>query len=243
MAISAPHRHTPYPTAQMLFDLRSRRRQTTVRIVYVFLALVMGGGLILVGVGTGTGGGLLNAFTNNGSGGSNANPLITKQVKAAVKATEKNPESASAWKSLMNARLSEAQTSANYNSTKKTYTASGKKALNNGIAAWKQYLKVTGNKPDVTAAELARSMYQALGDYVGMASAYQYITKLEPKLAGAYTCLAYTAYAGSASQLGDLAAAKAVALAPKLQKLSLKQNFSKAKKTVSTAQTYVATYC
>jgi len=227
----------------MLFDLRSRRRQTTVRIVYVFLALVMGGGLILVGVGTGTGGGLLNAFTNNGSGGSNANPLVAKQVKAALKATQQHPESATAWKSLMNARLSEAQTSANYSSTTNEYKASGKTALNKGIAAWKQYLKVTSNKPDITAAELARSMYQGLGDYLGMSSAYQYIVKLEPKLPGAYTCLAYTAYAGSASQLGDLAAAKAVSLSPKLQKLSLQQSFTKAKQTASTAQTYVSTYC
>lgn len=227
----------------MLFDLRSRRRQTTVRIIYVFLALVMGGGLILVGVGTGTGGGLLNAFQNNGTGGSNADPLIAKQVKAAVKATQQHPNSATAWKSLMNARLSEAQTSANYNSTSQTYKPAGKTALNDGISAWKQYLKVTGDKPDVTSAELARSMYQGLGDYLGMSSAYQYIVKLEPKLAGAYTCLAYTAYAGSATQLGDLAAAKAVTLAPKLQKLALKQSFSKAKSTASTAKTYVSAYC
>ena len=53
----------------MLFDLRSRGRRTTVRVIYLFLALVMVAGLVLVGVGTGTNqGGLLNAFTNNGSG-------------------------------------------------------------------------------------------------------------------------------------------------------------------------------
>lgn len=230
----------------MLFDLRSRRRQTTVRIVYVFLALVMGGGLILVGVGTGTGGGLLNAFTNNGGGGGgkSADPLIAKQVKNAITATKQHPNSATAWKSLMNARLSEAQTSSNYNTTTHKYTASGTTALKNGVTAWEQYLKVTGDKPDITGAELARSLYQGLGDYLGMAKAYQYIVKLEPKLGGAYTCLAYTAYAaGNATQLGDLAAAKAVQLAPKLQKLTLKQNFSKAKQSVTTAQTDVANYC
>ena len=34
----------------MLFDLRSRGRRTTVRGVYLLLAILMGGGLILFGV-------------------------------------------------------------------------------------------------------------------------------------------------------------------------------------------------
>ena len=52
----------------MLFDLRSRGRRTTVRGVYLTLAILMGGGLILFGVGTGVGGGgLLNAFSGGGT--------------------------------------------------------------------------------------------------------------------------------------------------------------------------------
>lgn len=224
----------------MLFDLRSRRRQTTVRIVYVFLALVMGGGLILVGVGTGGSGGLLNAFTNNGSGGSNADPLIAKQVKAAVKATQANPSSAAAWKSLMLARQEESQISSNRNSTTGAYTNSGKTVLNEGVTAWQKYLQLTHDKPDATSAALGRSFYSGLGDYSGMATVYQYLVKLEPTIAGNYTCLAYTAYAGGATQLGDLAAAKAVTLSPKLQKLALKQSLAASKKTASTAKSYVA---
>ena len=53
----------------MLFDLRSRGRRHTVRVIYLFLALVMASGLVLVGVGTGSSGGLLNAFTNGSSSG------------------------------------------------------------------------------------------------------------------------------------------------------------------------------
>ena len=53
----------------MLFDLRSRGRRRTVQVVYLGLAVLMGGGLVLFGVGTGNGvGGLLNAFSGNGSG-------------------------------------------------------------------------------------------------------------------------------------------------------------------------------
>jgi hypothetical protein len=46
----------------MLFDLRGRHRRRAVKVLYVGLALLIGGGLILFGVGAGTGGGgLLNA--------------------------------------------------------------------------------------------------------------------------------------------------------------------------------------
>ena len=49
----------------MRFDLRSRGRRRTVQSVYLGFAMLMGGGLVLSGVGTGSGvGGLLNAFTN-----------------------------------------------------------------------------------------------------------------------------------------------------------------------------------
>jgi hypothetical protein len=52
----------------MLFDLRSRGRRRTVQAVYLTLAILMGGGLVLFGVGAGNGiGGLLNAFTGNSS--------------------------------------------------------------------------------------------------------------------------------------------------------------------------------
>ena len=48
----------------MLFDLRSRGRRRTVQAVYLGLAVLMGGGLVLFGVGAGNSfGGILNAFT------------------------------------------------------------------------------------------------------------------------------------------------------------------------------------
>jgi len=79
----------------MLFDLRGRGRRTTVRGVYLALAILMGGGLILFGVGTGVGGGgLLNAF---GGGGSNNNkPVVSQAQKDALAATKANPNTVTA---------------------------------------------------------------------------------------------------------------------------------------------------
>ena len=53
----------------MLFDLRGRRRRV-VQATYLMLALLMGGGLVLFGIGGDVSGGLLDAF--KGGGGSRA---------------------------------------------------------------------------------------------------------------------------------------------------------------------------
>ncbi len=47
----------------MLFDLRGSGRRRTVKIVYITLAFLMGGGLVLFGIGGDVSGGLFDAFT------------------------------------------------------------------------------------------------------------------------------------------------------------------------------------
>ncbi len=92
----------------MLFDLRSRGRRRTVQFVYLGLAVLMGGGLVLFGVGSGTsGGGLLNGLSGSGSGNSGS-AAVSAQEKTALKATKTDPTSASAWASLVSARWSNA---------------------------------------------------------------------------------------------------------------------------------------
>src|ERR687890_339893 len=48
----------------MLFDLRGAGRRTTVKVVYLTLAVLMGGGLVLFGIGGDVSGGLVDAITN-----------------------------------------------------------------------------------------------------------------------------------------------------------------------------------
>ena len=50
----------------MLFDLRGKRKRL-VQVIYASLALLMGGGLVLFGIGGEVSGGLLDAFTNRQS--------------------------------------------------------------------------------------------------------------------------------------------------------------------------------
>ena len=72
----------------MLFDLRSRGRRRTVQGVYLGLAVLMFLGLVLFGVGAGNGiGGLLNAFTGQGSS-SAQKQVVSQQEKDALRATQ-----------------------------------------------------------------------------------------------------------------------------------------------------------
>src|SRR6202035_2287234 len=92
----------------MLFDLRSRGRRRTVQAVYLGLAILMGGGLVLFGVGAGNGfGGILNAF-NGGGNGSAQKQQVTAQEKQALAQTKADPTSPTAWSALVQAQYSSA---------------------------------------------------------------------------------------------------------------------------------------
>jgi len=73
----------------MLFDLQSRGRRTAVKIIYLGLALLMGGGLLLFGIGTGTGsGGFLDIFSN---GGTSTSSQVSSAEKSAARLVRLHP--------------------------------------------------------------------------------------------------------------------------------------------------------
>src|SRR5947209_9166980 len=208
----------------MLFDLRGRGRRTTVRGVYLALAILMGGGLILFGVGTGVGGGgLLNAF---GGGGSNNNkPVVSQAQKDALAATKANPNNAQAWSQLVQAY--DAAAKQDYSANTQTFTAAGKQELASETQAFERYLKLTKH-PDPTVTILGARAYAATGNYAAAARAWQANTAADPSQAKGYECLAVSAYAAKQNRLGDLAMSKALSLAPKLQRPLLKEQIQAA---------------
>jgi hypothetical protein len=220
----------------VLFDLRSRGRRTTVRAVYLGLAILMGGGLVLFGVGAGNGiGGLLNAF--NGSGSSSGQTQAVSQAeKAAIKATQTNPNSAAAWASLIQARWSNATSnSADFNSSTGQFTSTGKTELANLGQDWQHY-QALNKQPDPAVAILAARAYEYLGQYSQSTSAWQAMTAAEPNEATAFECLAANAYAANSTRIGDLASTKALSLVPKVQQTLLKTKLTQAKTDPSVAQ-------
>jgi hypothetical protein len=202
----------------MLFDLRSRGRRRTVQGVYLLLAIVLGGGLVLFGVGTGGGvGGLLDAFTNSGS---NSNkPVISQVEKSAVRQTQLQPNNPGAWASLVQARYESASQYANQ--TTGAYSSAGINELKGATQAWQRYLQLT-KTPDWTLAQVAARAYSALGDFKNETAAWQIVTQANPNVATYFEDLAVSAWSAKENQLGDLAAAKALSLTPKAQQAQMK---------------------
>ena len=210
----------------MLFDLRSRRRRRTVQVVYLGLAIIMGGGLVLFGVGTGNGlGGLLNGLT--GSGSNQQGSIISSQQKAATRQTKKEPNNPSAWAALVTADW-EAASGNGYDSATQTYTAQGKRELASVTAAYEHYTGLT-KSPDPNIAILAAHAYGALGNYSKEASAYDVVTTAEPNQVKGFECLAISAYAANQTREGDLAAAKAASMVPKSARKTVTNEINVAK--------------
>lgn len=199
--------------------------------VYLGLALLMGGGLVLFGVGAGNGfGGILNAFTG---GNNSSQPVISATEKAAIRATKLHPNDPNAWSQLVQAR--DAAAKQDYNSTTGAFTAAGKAELVAETQAWQRYVTLAKN-PDSTTAILAARAYGLLGDYANEAAAWEAVTLAAPGEAKGYECLAVSAYAAKQTRKGDLASAKALTLVPKAQRTTLKKQLQQAKTQPSIAQ-------
>src|SRR5437588_3451154 len=163
----------------MLFDLRSRGRRRTVQAVYLGLAVLMGGGLVLFGVGAGNGfGGILNAFTGNGSSGAQKQ-VVSAAEKTALRDTKLRPRDPAAWSALVQARWENAGQGNNYDSATLTYTASGQVELAALTTAWARYIALT-KKPDPSLAILAARAYGQLGEYANEANAWEVQTFASP---------------------------------------------------------------
>ena len=217
----------------MLFDLRSAGRRRTVKVVYLFMAVILGGGLVLFGVGAGNGfGGILNAFTNQGSG-SAGKQVVSAQETAALKETRTNPNSPTAWGDLLQARWTSAGQGSNY--VNNAFTASGRTELQGAATAWQHYISLT-KSPDPSLAILASHAYEALGDYANAAGAWEAETSVSPTEVKGYECLAVNAYAAGETRKGDLASAKAVSMLPKAQQTTIKSSLASAKTSKSSAQ-------
>lgn len=201
----------------MLFDLQSRGRRNVVKIIYLWLAILMGGGLVLFGIGTGTGGGgLFDVFSG---GGSSTSSQVSSAEKKADRAVRLHPQDPQAWADLARARYQTAGLGENYDQATNTFTTSGREKLAAVATAWQRYLRLDPNHPDATLARLMATAYSEVGlnAPAQAAQAMEIVTEQQPS-AAAYATLAQYAYLADQTRKGDLAAAKAVQLAPAAQK-------------------------
>jgi hypothetical protein len=203
----------------MLFDLKGRRRRV-VQGTYVLLAVLMGGGLILFGIGGGPSGGLLDAF-KGGGGSSTGNSLVQKRIDAAQKRLAANPQDRGALQELIRDNYQLATLSADPNTG--VFTAEGKKDLQNASNAWQRYLSTNPAKPDPTLASYMFQVYSQAGlNQPANAQKAAEILAAQQNNSSAYIRVVQYATLAGDKRTADLAAQKALQLAPKGQRGSVR---------------------
>src|SRR3954447_10108146 len=142
----------------MLFDLQGKRRRL-VQGTYLILAILMGGGLILFGVGSGSiSGGLFDAITgNNSNSNSSASSGVSSRIKRDNKALVVNPKNQGALADLIRSHYQLATDDADANTG--AFGPQGKQELAKAGTAWKRYVAVAKTPSD----SLASLMLQAYG--------------------------------------------------------------------------------
>lgn len=213
----------------MLFDLRSRGRRRSVKVIYSGLALLMGMALIFLGLG-GLGGNVLESLSKEG----HANSSYSAKITAAKKQIAKDPSNATAWVSLAEAQMHEADSSESYNSTTEAYTAKGKEQLRHAANSWNHYLALNPKPPSVKLAREVANIFAttALNEPANAVQALEIIIAAEPESASLYSQLAEYAYLAHNERQGDLASKKAVELAPKARRALLEAELEKVKRGV-----------
>ena len=197
----------------MLFDLRGRGRQRTVKVIYVFLAILMGGGLVFFGIGGNTSGGLFDAFSGSG-GGDDGSERLEKQITQAERTLRTNPDDQAARIQLVRSHAQLATYGDDrYDSTTGEYTDKGKAELRKAVEAWNAYQRANPEPTDdaARAASIMVGAFASLGDLKGATQAQEVVAQSRQS-SGAYATLAQLAYQGRQIPLGDRAADKAVQL-------------------------------
>ena len=180
-------------------------------MVYITLAFLMGGGLVLFGIGGDVSGGLVDAITERGGGGDDGSDRFRKQETAALKRTKANPQDAAAWAALARARFQLAGIGENFDPEKATFTKTGRAKLGGAEEAWDRYLALDPPKPDDRVASLMVQAFGALNKPDKAAQAQEVITDARPT-ASTFTQLAIFAYQAGQTRKGDLAKDKALEL-------------------------------
>jgi hypothetical protein len=221
----------------MLFDLRGRGRRRTVQVIYLSLALLMGGGLVLFGIGGGTNGGLFDAI-NGGGSSSSVDSVYKKQLDTLNKRVQVNPRDAVAYASLAKLHFQNASSGENFNQTQQAYTAKGLNELRQASTAWDRYLALDPPKPDSDAANLMANAYGPAGlkQYDKAVSALEIVIADRKESAALYAQLAILAAGAKQDRKSDLAEQKAIALAPKADRKQLKSDIDLQKAQLTATQ-------
>src|SRR5690242_12212613 len=148
----------------MLFDLKGKRRRA-VQGTYLTLAILMGAGLVLFGIGSSTSGGLGDLF-NGGNGSNKGNQVVQNRIKAANRTLATQPKNLAALGILVRSHHQLATSNADQQGN---FQPKAIPDLQHTTQAWQRYYAAT-QKPDTGLAQVAVQAYSGLAALVNNAT-------------------------------------------------------------------------
>jgi hypothetical protein len=205
----------------MLFDLRGRRRRA-VQATYLTLAVLMGGGLVLFGIGGSVSGGLLDAFKGGGGNSNDASGAVEKRNDKLRGQLAKDPSSVTLLAALTQGEFQAAATQLPTGAT--AYPKDARDELSRSAGYWQRYLKAQKGKASPDLARFAIQVYDvnALNKPKDAQRAAQIVAEADNEPSSYLRVVQYAGLAGD-KRTADLAAQKAVDLAPKSQRKAVKE--------------------
>jgi hypothetical protein len=207
-----------------------------VQVTYVGLAILMGGGLVLAGIGSDASGGLLNALV--GEGDSSSDDDIKKQYEERIEQADKklatNAKDPGALADLLRANF--ALAGLEQDETTGEFTSQGKERLADADSAWTRYLATNPENIDTGLVATAFQIYSegALADPVKQKKPAELIAE-QQNTSEAYVNLVAVATKAGDTRLADLAGRKAISLAEtKDDKAAVKEQVELAKQSAGT---------
>jgi hypothetical protein len=215
----------------MLFDLRGRRRRV-VQATYLMLALLLGGGLVLFGIGGDVSGGLLDAF--RGGGGPSGDSALEDRIDRQEERLQASPRNEVLLQTLVRDYYSLATSQRESGTT--GFPPDAKDDLRKAGSYWQRYAEAAEN-PNPDTAGYALQIYDVGGlNRPKEAQRAAAILAEDANDTPSYLRLvSYAARAGD-TRTADLATQKAVELAPKAQRKLIKQQAEALKKAPQAQQ-------
>lgn len=212
----------------MLFDLRGKRRRA-VQVVYATLAALLAVGLVGAGIGSDVSGGVFDIFTGGDDGDiSDANKAVEERIDRANDKLKVNPRDQAALIEVVRGHYSLAATETDRETG--AFGEDGKKELEKAGAAWKRYLATKPKEVDPALATLMTQAYGQLGlNKPNDATEAAELVAEARNDASSYLQLVQFATLAGQKRKADLAAEKALELAPEGERDTVKQLIEQAK--------------
>jgi hypothetical protein len=214
----------------MLFDLRGRRRRA-VQATYLTLAVLMGGGLVLFGIGGGVSGGLVDAFKGGNKGG-DGDSTVKKRVERDEKTLRRNPQNPAVLKRLVRDEYALATSQTTEGAV--GFPKESRDELAKAGSYWNRYLEAEKGRPDPSLAAVALQVFDAtaLNKPKDAEEAARIVAESQNNSA-AYIRLVQAATLAGDERTANLAGAKALDLAPAGERSAVKAQVKQAKQAAA----------